>query len=93
MDIKSLKAWASKIEAEETAFHNAMRPLVGMKAKIIDEKYNGQPYGRSRKPLKGRVLTIAWALRWNKSIGVGFEEFNDGCPIEGIELLNNGAKP
>lgn len=87
-DIAALKAEAAKIDEAESALYRRSRELlVGKKAEITDEHYNGQPYGRSRKPLKGKVLTIAWVLRWGNSLGVGFQESNDGCKIEGVRVL------
>jgi hypothetical protein len=77
----------SHFEAAVTAHRNARELLAGRNAKIISD-YNGQPYGSSRKSMKGQVLAIEdvyFDMHWG--ISVRLHECTLFIRLEEIELV------
>jgi len=78
---------AQTIARQEKGLEIRLKPLVGRNVRITCDRYNGQMCGTSRPKLKGKVLTIAWALRWDDTIGVGFAEHDSGVDIKKVEFI------
>lgn len=86
-ELNAIREEAARIEEAEKALYRRIRKLQGIRVKILCPRYNGQPHGRSKRPLTGKIFTIAWALRWGSTIGVGFQEHKDGLKIEDVMFI------
>lgn len=87
MNLHELLQKARELEELEQECYKLLKPLIGRKVRITNEKYNGQPIGTSRKTLVGKTLKIGWAHPWNGTIVVGFWEYDAGLTIDGVEFL------
>lgn len=58
--VDNLKAYLNSLAAGLEAMRRAARSkVVGRRVRIISTRYNGQPYGRSRKALTGKECVIS----------------------------------
>ena len=64
--------------------------LTGKRVRIISEHYNGQPYGRSRKCLKGHEDKIVSVVIDSEHCWVWVEKYRDcaGLRLDEVEFLD-----
>ena len=80
---------AKEIQALEIRMHEILhREFVGKKVRVTCPKWNGQTYGRSRKPLTGKEFVIWWA-NCTDAHGIYFQVYGADAvlPLDKCEVL------
>jgi len=63
--------------------------MVGRKVKILSD-FNGQPYGTSKKSLKGKILTVKMVTANYADVQVLLEGEKLFIPVEEVEFMEDG---
>lgn len=84
-------SWAELIDLNSQATALAERASAAFKGRSvrITSNFNGQPHGRSRKPLTGKVVTIdiVYLNEWGKPSFFSWQIPDAGFSIDDCELL------
>ncbi len=88
-ELRDLEKKVEKLREQEKVYTDrAKNLLTNREVRITDEYFNGQPYGRSRRKLKGTTARV-WHVGFQADarLTVMLNDYREPLEIDGIELI------